>query len=229
MFEPPKLGAMGENFAPSFTKKPKLRQEDDGNKLIFDCQLSASPQPDIEWYRGDVKVTESRRIKITVKQTSKNIHDVQLILDDVEEEDAGLYKVKAKNKYGEVSASINLNFSRKYCVRLAADSPCAGWGGERPRRRLGYAAWLRLALGGGGGRLGCLGLRGTGRDLKGPREIGRVRGRVLTGLGQALASVMEGISRNLTRIFEECDELDLEYRTLESEYIESELGRINFS
>lgn len=37
-----------------------------------------------------------------------------LELDDVIESDAGLYKVKAKNKMGEVAASINLNFSRKY-------------------------------------------------------------------------------------------------------------------
>lgn len=106
---------MGDNFAPSFTQKPKLRQEDDGNKLIFDCKLSASPQPSIEWFREDTPVKESSRVKITVKPgKGGNIHDVQLILDDVEEEDAGLYKVKAKNKYGEVSASINLNFSRKY-------------------------------------------------------------------------------------------------------------------
>lgn len=107
---------MGDNFAPSFVQKPKLRQEDDGNKLIFDCQLRASPPPEIAWFRGDEAVKESARIKITCKaNTGKaNMHDVQLILDDVEEEDAGLYKVKAKNKYGEVSASINLNFSRKY-------------------------------------------------------------------------------------------------------------------
>lgn len=104
---------MGENFAPSFTKKPKLRQEDDGNKLIFDCQLSANPKPEIEWFRGEEQVRESSRITITLRTGAKNMHDVQLILDDVEEEDAGLYKVKAKNKYGEVSASINLNFSRK--------------------------------------------------------------------------------------------------------------------
>lgn len=38
---------------------------------------------------------------------------VVLELDDVIETDAGLYKVKAKNKMGEVAASINLNFSRK--------------------------------------------------------------------------------------------------------------------
>ena len=39
---------------------------------------------------------------------------VVLELNDVIETDAGLYKVKAKNKFGEVAASINLNFSRKY-------------------------------------------------------------------------------------------------------------------
>jgi hypothetical protein len=39
---------------------------------------------------------------------------VVLELDDVIESDAGLYKVKAKNKMGEVAASINLNFSREY-------------------------------------------------------------------------------------------------------------------
>jgi hypothetical protein len=39
---------------------------------------------------------------------------VVLELNDVIETDAGLYKVKAKNKFGEVAASINLNFSREY-------------------------------------------------------------------------------------------------------------------
>ena len=110
------MGSSGD-FAPSFTQKPKLRQEDDGNKLIFDCQLNSSPKPEIVWFRGDDQVKESRRIAITVKPGAKNIFDVQLVLDDVEEEDAGLYKVKAKNKYGEVSASINLNFSRKFSKR----------------------------------------------------------------------------------------------------------------
>ncbi len=37
-----------------------------------------------------------------------------LEVNDVVESDAGLYRVKAKNKFGEVAASINLNFSREY-------------------------------------------------------------------------------------------------------------------
>lgn len=44
---------------------------------------------------------------------------VVLELDDVIETDAGLYKVKAKNKMGEVAASINLNFSREYLPLVA--------------------------------------------------------------------------------------------------------------
>ena len=41
---------------------------------------------------------------------------VVLEINDVVESDAGLYKVRAKNKFGEVAASINLNFSREYTM-----------------------------------------------------------------------------------------------------------------
>ena len=49
---------------------------------------------------------------------------VVLELDDVVESDAGLYKIKAKNTYGEVSASINLNFSRKLHLVLIHSMFC---------------------------------------------------------------------------------------------------------
>ena len=39
-----------------------------------------------------------------------------LEINDVVESDAGLYKVRAKNKFGEVAASINLNFSREWTM-----------------------------------------------------------------------------------------------------------------
>ena len=41
---------------------------------------------------------------------------VVLEINDVVESDAGLYKVRAKNKFGEVAASINLNFSREWTM-----------------------------------------------------------------------------------------------------------------
>ncbi|GBP00346.1 hypothetical protein EVAR_927_1 [Eumeta japonica] len=52
-----------EDLAPSFTQKPQLRQEDDGNKLIFECQLVGAPKPEIRWYRSDEELKEDNRTK----------------------------------------------------------------------------------------------------------------------------------------------------------------------
>lgn len=105
---------VADDFAPSFTQKPQLRQEDDGNRLIFECQLDSAPKPEIQWYRSDTLLAEDARTTFKIQSVGTNKFLVVLELDDVIESDAGLYKVKAKNKMGEVSASINLNFSREY-------------------------------------------------------------------------------------------------------------------
>ena len=73
------------------------------------------------WFREDVTIVEDNRTRISVNEDGRNQYSVILELNDVVETDAGLYKVKAKNKYGEVSASINLNFSRKYTFTLVWD------------------------------------------------------------------------------------------------------------
>jgi hypothetical protein len=103
------------NFAPFFKQKPQLKQADDGNRLIFECSLSAQPIPSIEWWRGESLLTdEDGRTLFKIQSNSEpNSYNVSLILDDVVETDAGLYRVVAKNLCGEVAASINLNFSRK--------------------------------------------------------------------------------------------------------------------
>lgn len=105
---------VADDFAPSFVKKPQLRQEDDGNRLIFECELLSSPLPEIEWFRSDELLTQDSRTTYKIQSTGENKYIVILDIDDVAETDAGLYKVKAKNLMGEVAASINLNFSREY-------------------------------------------------------------------------------------------------------------------
>lgn len=104
---------VAEDFAPSFIKKPQLRQEDDGNRLIFECQLLSPAKPDIEWYRSDQLLQENDRTKFRIQPIDTQKFTVILELDDVVESDAGFYKIRAKNRAGEVSASINLNFTRK--------------------------------------------------------------------------------------------------------------------
>ncbi|KAG8335962.1 hypothetical protein J6590_055694 [Homalodisca vitripennis] len=115
VFSPP-VTVMGvaEDFAPSFTQKPQLRQEDEGNRLVFECKILSSPKPDITWFRSETQLAENNRTVMKIQTVGTNLFLVVLELDDVVESDAGLYKVKAKNKMGEVAASINLNFSRKY-------------------------------------------------------------------------------------------------------------------
>lgn len=116
--------AANGNFAPYFKQKPQLQQADDGNKLIFECSLSANPQPSIEWWRGDVQLNESDGrtfFKIAPNTEADSFH-VSLTLDDVVETDAGLYRVVARNASGEVAASINLNFSRKFAPLLVGNN-----------------------------------------------------------------------------------------------------------
>ncbi|XP_065220483.1 twitchin isoform X27 [Planococcus citri] len=102
---------VAEDFAPSFTQKPQLRQEDEGNRLVFECKLLACPKPETTWYRSDVKLIEDHRTVVKLQSIGTNSFVAVLEIDDVIESDAGLYKVVAKNKMGEVAASINLNFS----------------------------------------------------------------------------------------------------------------------
>ncbi|CAN8010304.1 unnamed protein product, partial [Ixodes pacificus] len=100
-------------MAPSFLHKPTLRQEDDGNRLVFECQMTSHPRPDITWFRGDVELKDDHRTSIKVVEIEPRKYHVSLELNDVIETDGGLYKVFAKNKEGKVDSSINLNFSRR--------------------------------------------------------------------------------------------------------------------
>ncbi|XP_065941806.1 twitchin isoform X17 [Magallana gigas] len=102
---------VGDDIAPRFTQKPVLKQEDNGAKLVFQCTLEASPKPDIQWFQGTTPISQSNRIKMRVEPAGGNKYNVMMDIIGVTAADAGTYKVVAKNKLGEVSASINLNFS----------------------------------------------------------------------------------------------------------------------
>jgi hypothetical protein len=110
---------VNEDLAPSFTQKPTLRQEDDGNRLVFECQLVANPLPAITWFRGETQLAENDRTTMKTTELTPSKYLVVLELDDVIETDAGSYKVSARNKFGEVAASINLNFSREFISFLS--------------------------------------------------------------------------------------------------------------
>lgn len=107
---------VGDDVAPRFSQKPVIKQEDGGKKLLFHCVLEASPEPDIKWFRGTDPVTETDRIKIKTASSGPSSYNVDLEITGVTPADAASYKVTAKNKLGESSASINLNFGGEYTI-----------------------------------------------------------------------------------------------------------------
>lgn len=111
--------------APTFTVKPRIKEEDDGNRLIFECELDAIPQPEIQWFKNEQLIVdgEDHRIQYCIRETKPHHYLVTLDIDDVIEIDSGMYRVSARNLSGHVTASIRLNFDRKrilYCCPLFA-------------------------------------------------------------------------------------------------------------
>lgn len=101
-------------YPPTFTIKPRIREEDDGNRLIFECELNSIPRPDILWYKDEeLLVEDGYRIVFDTRETRPHHYLVCLELNDVIEIDSGTYRVYAKNLMGDVTASIKLNFDRK--------------------------------------------------------------------------------------------------------------------
>lgn len=97
--------------APRITVKPSLQQLDNGNKLEFHCQIEASPKPEIKWSKENAQIAESARVKSRVEPKGNNLYDLYLVIDNLTSDDSGQFKVSAKNRLGEVSAAIALNFA----------------------------------------------------------------------------------------------------------------------
>jgi hypothetical protein len=91
-----------------FVNKPSIRQA--GEKVIFECKLTADPKPTIAWYKGNELVKQGGRYKLG-HAADKNTHTITLEIDKVGAGDGAEYKATAKNKAGEASATITLNFS----------------------------------------------------------------------------------------------------------------------
>jgi hypothetical protein len=111
--------------APRFSKPPAIRQSpDDATRLYLECQVQGTPKPDVTWFQNDTKLSNtSTKHKQTIKTATGNNHDVTLEITDLGPDDAGTYKIVVKNKTGEVTANVNLNFSNE---NETVEAPAAG-------------------------------------------------------------------------------------------------------
>jgi hypothetical protein len=54
-----------DGIAPTFSKKPAIRQEEDGKRLLFECRIQADPRPTVSWSHNGAAVQSSNRHKVS--------------------------------------------------------------------------------------------------------------------------------------------------------------------
>ncbi|XP_030829655.1 twitchin isoform X2 [Strongylocentrotus purpuratus] len=94
--------------APKFTMAPKIKQQPDGT-IQFTCELQADPKPTLNWFKNGTPVKAGGRIKIDVQEDG-DYYAIYLDIKDAGDADAGKFEIQAKNKFGEASSTITLNF-----------------------------------------------------------------------------------------------------------------------
>lgn len=102
--------------SPVFPNKPVIRQEDGGVRLLFECHMEADPLPTLAWFHDDKPLTATGKHRMICEkddQHGQHKYYVALQVDDVTVDDAGKYRVVARNKEGEGTATISLNFDSK--------------------------------------------------------------------------------------------------------------------
>lgn len=99
-----------DGIAPTFSIKPTIKQDSQSKCLIFHCAIVADPKPTITWFRNGVKVQDDNKFQVVNKENDSFTIDSSLYLREVTVEDAGKYKVTARNDLGESNATISLNF-----------------------------------------------------------------------------------------------------------------------
>ena len=102
--------SLQDGIAPNFITKPSIRSEADGKRLCFECKIKADPEPELFWYRDNTQIHDKGRNLIYCDKLGDNMFFACLEIDDVTMEDAGQYKLHAKNNFGESNATITLNF-----------------------------------------------------------------------------------------------------------------------
>lgn len=111
---------MADETAPRLTVKPNLKQEENGNRLIIHCEIEASPKPDIKWYKENFHLVDSDRLNAKINPKG-NKYELLLEIDGITSDDSGQYKVVAKNRLGEISAAIALNFAAETAQKSLQD------------------------------------------------------------------------------------------------------------
>lgn len=99
-------GAMTVNSAPAFTQKLKDVQTIPGEKLVLDVKVKGEPAPEVKWAKDGEEISSDKIIKEKDGQ-------LKLIVENVSEDDSGIYSCSASNIYGEMTTDCKVDVSSK--------------------------------------------------------------------------------------------------------------------
>ena len=72
---------------------------------VVECSFSGSPKPDVTWYKDNTPIIADDRL--TIHEDKPNVHSLHFSSSQLE--DKGSYTCKAKNRFGDIEAKMNLN------------------------------------------------------------------------------------------------------------------------
>uniref|UniRef100_A0A1A8V9L7 Connectin n=1 Tax=Nothobranchius furzeri TaxID=105023 RepID=A0A1A8V9L7_NOTFU len=90
--------------APHFLVQPKSQNVNEGENVKFTCEVAGQPFPEVDWLKDNMSIPVTPNIKLG---RSRNIYTLEIC--EATTEDTGKYTVKARNHFGQCSATSSLN------------------------------------------------------------------------------------------------------------------------
>ena len=88
------------NQPPVFDKVPESVETIEGKKIKFECKAFGKPTPSITWLKDDEPIEENEHLKITSKESDREVESEMILPVALIEQESSKYKVQASNVAG---------------------------------------------------------------------------------------------------------------------------------
>ncbi|XP_070570382.1 muscle M-line assembly protein unc-89-like [Ptychodera flava] len=89
---------------PVFVRKPKEQEVEERQRVVFECEVTGSPRPEVTWYLDGIELESDDHYVIEYSESGI----CKLLIVEVNMDDEGEYEVKAVNKVGSDSCRTEL-------------------------------------------------------------------------------------------------------------------------